>query len=509
MARFARPALVLRDLRVSVAKHTGECHRRERGLSGGGGDAKQRAARQAQAAGRPTAAGCDVSNRSLHGVDVEALRRRLVSREATVGVIGLGYVGLPLVGALAENGFTVVGFDIDAEKVATLNSGRSFIRHIPHEAIAGMVRSRRFRAVTDFAELAKVDAVLICVPTPLTRHREPDLSYIVGTTESIAPHLRPGHLIVLESTTYPGTTREVMLPILERGGLKSGRDFFLAYSPEREDPGNTQYSTTKIPKVVGGDGADAVALVAALYDQFVSRTVPVSSCETAEAVKLTENIFRAVNIALVNELKMVFAAMGIDVWEVIRAASTKPFGFMPFYPGPGLGGHCIPIDPFYLTWKAREYDISTRFIELAGEINTAMPRYVIERLQRALDERAGKGLKGAKVLILGVAYKKNVDDLRESPTLKIMELLEERGASFTYHDPFVPEIAPSREHPEFAGRRSVALTPETARGADAALICTDHDGVDYRLLVEHCPLVVDTRNACAHAGIEAGTVVKA
>jgi UDP-N-acetyl-D-glucosamine dehydrogenase len=438
---------------------------------------------------------------------VEQLRRRFLDRAAVIGVIGLGYVGLPLVSALTTKGFSVIGFDVDAEKVAVLNRGRSYIHHIPHETIADALRQRRFRAVTDFAELAKVDAVLICVPTPLTRHREPDLSYVSGTTRSIAPHLKPGHLIVLESTTYPGTTRDVMLPILESGGLKSGRDFFLAYSPEREDPGNSQYSTTKIPKVVGGDGADALALATALYDQFVSRTVPVSSCETAEAVKLTENIFRAVNIALVNELKIIYAAMGIDVWEVIRAASTKPFGFMPFYPGPGLGGHCIPIDPFYLTWKAREYDISTRFIELAGEINTAMPRYVIERLQRALDEQGGKGLKGARVLILGVAYKKNVDDLRESPTLKIMELLEARGASFTYHDPYVPEIRPSREHPEFAGRRSVPLTAETARGADVALICTDHDGVDYRLLVEHCPLVIDTRNACADIG--AGNVVKA
>ncbi|HEX7969828.1 MAG TPA: nucleotide sugar dehydrogenase, partial [Stellaceae bacterium] len=288
-----------------------------------------------------------------------------------------------------------------------------------------------------------------------------------------------------------------------------GVDFFLAYSPEREDPGNTKYSTTKIPKVVGGDGADALTLVTALYDQFVAGTIPVSSPETAEAVKLTENIFRAVNIALVNELKMVYEAMGIDVWEVIKAASTKPFGFMPFYPGPGLGGHCIPIDPFYLTWKAREYDISTRFIELAGEVNTRMPHYVIERLAGALNERFGRSLKGTRVLLLGLAYKKNVDDIRESPTLKIIELLEGRGAHVAFHDPFVPEIPRSREHPEFAGRRSVALTAEALRGFDAALICTDHDGVDYRIVVERCPLVVDTRNACAHAGIAAANVVKA
>ena len=450
-----------------------------------------------------------MSKRSPSPVDVEQLRRRFLARDAAIGVIGLGYVGLPLIGAIASAGFAVVGFDTDAEKVALLNGGRSYIRHIPDASIAALVKERRFRAVTDFAELAEVDAVLICVPTPLTRHREPDLSYISRTTEAITPHLRRGHLIVLESTTYPGTTREVMLPILERRGFRSGVDFFLGYSPEREDPGNTQYSTTKIPKVVGGDGAEALRLVTALYDQFVAGTIPVSSPETAEAVKLTENIFRAVNIALVNELKLVYDAMGIDVWEVIKAASTKPFGFMPFYPGPGLGGHCIPIDPFYLTWKAREYDISTRFIELAGEINRAMPRYVIERLQAALNERFGKGLKGARVLILGVAYKKNVDDLRESPTLKIMELLEARGASIAYHDPFVPEIPRSREHAEFAGRRSVALGPETARGVDAALICTDHDGIDYRGLVEHCPLVVDTRNACARAGIRAGNVVKA
>jgi UDP-N-acetyl-D-glucosamine dehydrogenase len=442
-------------------------------------------------------------------VDIETLRGRFIARDATVGVIGLGYVGLPLVGAIAGSGFRVVGFDVDAEKVERLNAGRSYIRHIPDAMIAGLVRERGFRALTEFAALAQVDAVLICVPTPLTRHREPDLSYIVGTCEAIAPHLRRGQLIVLESTTYPGTTSEVMRPILERTGLRSGEDFFLAYSPEREDPGNAQYSTTRIPKVVGGDGPQALMLAVALYDQFVAGTIAVSSPETAEAVKLTENIFRAVNIALVNELKMVYEAMGIDVWEVIKAASTKPFGFMPFYPGPGLGGHCIPIDPFYLTWKAREYDISTRFIELAGEVNTTMPRYVIERLSSALNERFARSLKGARLLVLGVAYKKNVDDTRESPTLKIMELLEARGASVAYHDPFVPEIPSSREHPEFAGRRSEALTAEAARRFDAALICTDHDEVDYRLLVECCPLVVDTRNACARAGLVAPNVVKA
>ncbi len=439
----------------------------------------------------------------------EALHRRIVAREARVGVIGLGYVGLPLVGAMAMRGFAVTGFDIDAEKVALLNAGRSYIRHIPDETIGRLVGRHGFRAVTDFAELAAVDAIIICVPTPLTRHREPDLDYIVQTTEAIAPHLRQGHLIVLESTTYPGTTRDVMRPILERGGLKSGHDFFLAYSPEREDPGNAEFSTPLIPKVVGGDGPEALRLACALYDQVVSGTVAVSSPETAEAVKLTENIFRAVNIALVNELKVIYDAMGIDVWEVIDAAKTKPFGFMPFYPGPGLGGHCIPIDPFYLTWKAREYDISTRFIELAGEINTSMPRHVVDRLAGALSERLGKGVKGARVLLLGMAYKKNVDDIRESPSFKIMELLEKRGAVVAYHDPFVPEIPRTREHPEFAGRRSVDLQPARLQDFDVALICTDHDSVDYRHVAAHCQLIIDTRNACARAGVRGEAIIKA
>jgi UDP-N-acetyl-D-glucosamine dehydrogenase len=446
---------------------------------------------------------------SIHPADVAAIRRRFLARDARIGVIGLGYVGLPLVGAIAESGFTVVGFDVDGEKVAALNAGRSYIRHIADANIAALVKERRFSAVTDFAQLASVDAVLICVPTPLTRHREPDLSYIVRTTEAIAPHLRRGQLIVLESTTYPGTTREVMQPILERGGLKSGVDFFLAYSPEREDPGNTQYSTTKIPKVVGGDGEAALGLVTALYDQFVAGTIPVSSPETAEAVKLTENIFRAVNIALVNELKMVYDAMGIDVWEVIKAASTKPFGFMPFYPGPGLGGHCIPIDPFYLAWKAREFEITTRFIELAGQINAAMPQHVITRLADELDRRFSKGLNGARILILGIAYKKNVDDMRESPTLKLMQLLENRRAWVDYFDPYIPEIPKTREHPEFAGRTSIAFDPSVLGQYDAALVATDHDNVDYRMLVDRSRLIIDTRNVCERCGLKSDKVVKA
>jgi UDP-N-acetyl-D-glucosamine dehydrogenase len=438
----------------------------------------------------------------------DALRRRIESRAAPIGVIGLGYVGLPLVRAVTEREFRVTGFDIDPEKVRLLNQGRSYIHHLPDDLIAGLVSSGRFEAVTDFAKLAGMDAILICVPTPLTRYREPDLSYVVATTEAVARHLRPGQLVVLESTTYPGTTREVMKPILERGGLKSGRDFFLAYSPEREDPGNAAYDARRIPKVVGGDGPEALRLVRALYDQFVTHTVPVSSLETAEAVKLTENIFRAVNIALVNELKVIYDVMGIDVWEVVEAAKTKPFGFMPFYPGPGLGGHCIPIDPFYLTWKAREHEVSTRFIELAGEVNTAMPRYVVDRLTAALSDRLGKSVRGARVLILGVAYKKNVDDTRESPSFKIMELLERRGAEVEFHDPLVAEIPGLREYPEFAGRRSVPLDRKTLKRFDAALIATDHDGVDYKLVAAACPLVVDTRNACGARGIAGDRIVK-
>jgi UDP-N-acetyl-D-glucosamine dehydrogenase len=439
----------------------------------------------------------------------EFLRRRFVDRTARIGVIGLGYVGLPLVSAIAQSGFHVTGFDVDVTKVDSLNRGKSYIHHIPDALVAGLVIGGHFEATVDFAKLLEVDAILICVPTPLTRHREPDLSFVVGTTESIAPYLRRGHLVVLESTTYPGTTRDVMRPILERDGLKSGTDFYLAYSPEREDPGNVEYNARKIPKVVGGDGADALVLTTTLYDQFVAGTVPVSSPETAEAVKLTENIFRAVNIALVNELKLIFASMGIDVWEVIDAAKTKPFGFMPFYPGPGLGGHCIPIDPFYLTWKARENDVSTRFIELAGEINTAMPHYVVERVGQALSERLAKSVRGAKILIIGIAYKKNVDDTRESPSFKVMQLLETRGAFIAFHDPLVPEIPRLREHPEFGGRRSVTLDRANLAQYDAVLIATDHDQIDYKLLVENCPLVIDTRNACGRNGITGDNIVKA
>jgi UDP-N-acetyl-D-glucosamine dehydrogenase len=442
-------------------------------------------------------------------LDVDGLVARLHERTAQIGVIGLGYVGLPLLRTAAERGFSALGFDIDRAKVDLLNAGGSYLAHIGADSIAAVRRSGHLAATDDFARLAEVDAIILCVPTPLTRQREPDLRFIVATTEAVALHLRRGQLVVLESTTYPGTTREVMQPILERSGLRSGRDFFLAYSPEREDPGNADFATGDIPKVVGGEGPDALRLASTLYDAVVTRTVPVSSLEAAEAVKLTENIFRSVNIALVNELKIVFEAMGIDVWEVIEAAKTKPFGYMPFYPGPGLGGHCIPIDPFYLTWKAREFNIATRFIELAGEVNTAMPQRIVEKTMEALSERSGLALRDARILIIGLAYKKNVADTRESPALTIIELLERRGALVSFHDPYLAEIPPTREHAQFAGRRSTPLSEAAARSFDAAIICTDHDSVDYRLLVEHCPLVVDTRNACARRGLSAARVVKA
>jgi UDP-N-acetyl-D-glucosamine dehydrogenase len=435
--------------------------------------------------------------------------KRIADRSYTVGVVGLGYVGIPLALAAVKAGFTVVGFDIDAERVAKLNAGKSQIKHISDASIEAAVGARKFAATADFNQLGEPDAILIAVPTPLTKHREPDLSYVEKTAEAITPRLRVGQLIVLESTTWPGTTREVIKPILERGGLVSGRDFHLAFSPEREDPGNDTYGTATIPKVVGGEGPAALELANALYGALVVRTVPVSSTATAEAVKLTENIFRSVNIALVNELKVIYDAMGIDVWEVIDAAKTKPFGFMPFYPGPGLGGHCIPIDPFYLTWKAREFGIATRFIELAGQINTSMPIYVVARLAEALDRQAGRGLSGAKILLLGIAYKKNVDDMRESPALALIEMLEKRGAEVAYFDPHIPVIPRTREHASLAGRRSRPLSPEIIGDYDAVLIATDHDSVDYKSLAGHARLVIDTRNACARAGATGEHIVKA
>ncbi len=441
------------------------------------------------------------------------LAQRLLARigkgSAKVGIIGLGYVGLPLACLFAEKGFAVTGFDVDAEKAQKLNAGRSYIRHIPGKRIAPLVKAGRLAATADFRRLKAMDCIIICVPTPLSKQREPDLSYVADTAVEIWRHLKAGQLIVLESSTYPGTTDEVVRPALETGKLRSGRDFFLAYSPEREDPGNETYGTAAIPKVVGGDGDLARALAVALYDAVVVKTVPASSPATAEAVKLTENIFRSVNIALVNELKIIFDAMGIDVWEVIDAAKTKPFGFMPFYPGPGLGGHCIPIDPFYLTWKAREFGITTRFIELAGEINTAMPRFVIDRLVAALSERAGKALKGARILVIGLAYKKNVDDMRESPALTLIDLLEAQGAKVDYHDPIIAKVKPSREHPHLAGRRSVALSDANLKRSDAVLVVTDHDSIDFKRIGRLASLVVDTRNSMARAGWRGRNVVKA
>jgi UDP-N-acetyl-D-glucosamine dehydrogenase len=434
--------------------------------------------------------------------DVEARKCRL-------GIIGLGYVGIPLALTATKAGFSVVGFDIDAPRVARLNKGESFIKHIPASDIAAAVKSGKFKATTDFDLLTDVDVIIIAVPTPLSKQREPDLHYIEQTVESIAPRLRKGHLVVLESTTWPGTTDEVMRPRLEKTGLKSGKDFYLAFSPEREDPGRESHNTRTIPKVVGGDGNDALRYAKAVYGAIVDKVVPVTSSKTAEAVKLTENIFRAVNIALVNELKVIYDKMGIDVWEVIDAAATKPFGFMAFYPGPGLGGHCIPIDPFYLTWKAREFDVTTRFIELAGQINTAMPHWVVDRVAEALDKNQGKGLSRAKVLIMGISYKKNIDDMRESPSLRLMELLEARGAKVEYHDPFVPVIPPTREHASLTGRKGVALTPSSIKRFDVALIATDHDSVDYSALVKASKLVVDTRNVCERKGVLAKNVVKA
>ncbi|WP_342362184.1 nucleotide sugar dehydrogenase [Terrarubrum flagellatum] len=441
--------------------------------------------------------------------DVAALKASFEQATATIGVIGLGYVGIPLALAAARRGFRVIGFDINAARVAELNRGESFMKHIDGALVKDVLASGRFEATADFTRLSEPDAILVAVPTPLTRFREPDLSYVEKTSDAIAATLRPGQLIVLESTTYPGTTDELVRPILERGGLKSGVDFFLAYSPEREDPGNPNFQTATIPKVVGGDGADALALADALYAQIVVKTVPVSSTRTAEAVKLTENIFRAVNIALVNELKVVYGAMGVDIWDVINAASTKPFGFMPFYPGPGLGGHCIPIDPFYLTWKAREYDIDTRFIELAGQINTRMPYLVVDRLAEALDRVRGRTLSGARILVLGIAYKKNVEDIRESPSIKLIELIEARGAQADYHDPFVAVIPLTREHAALAGRRSASIAGDAAAAYDAVLIATDHDAVDYAAIAAQAPLMVDTRNVCARLGIAAPHIVKA
>ncbi|MEE9591085.1 MAG: nucleotide sugar dehydrogenase [Thermodesulfobacteriota bacterium] len=421
---------------------------------------------------------------------------KIESKEAHIGIIGLGYVGLPIVLRFCEEGFTVIGFDVDHEKVKKINRGRSYIKHIPSGKIRSFVNGKppTLISTSDMSLLSKVDVAIICVPTPLSAKREPDLSYVENTARDIARNLRPGQLISLESTTYPGTTEEVLLPLFEETGLKVGKDFFLVFSPEREDPGRKDFTTKTTPKVVGGVTKRCLEAGTALYSQVVDRVVAVSSPREAEMTKLLENIYRSVNIALVNELKVLCQRMGIDIWEVIEAAKTKPFGFTPFYPGPGLGGHCIPIDPFYLTWKAREYDFATRFIELAGEINTHMPYYVIQRVMEALNER-GKALKGARVLVLGIAYKKDIDDMRESPSFHIIELLQKKGAMVDYNDPYVPKLPKLRGYN--LSMDSVKLTEDVLSSYDCVLIITDHSAYDYKWIVEHSRLIVDTRNAAA------------
>lgn len=426
----------------------------------------------------------------------DELMQKITSKKALVGVMGLGYVGLPLVREFTHAGFRVIGFDVDEAKVRMLKAGETYIRHLPSAHFKKLIDQKQFEPTTDMGRLGEADAILICVPTPLNKMREPDMTYVELTASDITKTLRKGQLVVLESTTYPRTTREIVQPILENNDPQRKLDdyFFLAFSPEREDPGRTDLSTRQIPKVVGGLTPASGKLATALYGAVVEKVVPVSSCEVAEAAKIVENVYRCVNIALVNELKLIFERMDIDVWEVIEAAKTKPFGFQAFYPGPGLGGHCIPIDPFYLSWKAKEYGISAKFIELAGEINTAMPEHVINKVAEALNEHR-KPIKGSKVLILGLAYKKDVDDVRESPSIELIELLEARGAVVSYHDPFIPNAKPMREH-NITHMKSVDLTPAVVKAVDCVLISTDHSDVDYDMVCQHAALVVDTRNAC-------------
>ena len=440
------------------------------------------------------------------------LLEKIENKSAVIGIIGLGYVGLPLALEFANKDFNVIGFDIDEKKIPVLNSGKSYIKHIKEDRILKAVDSKKFKATSDFSLLTQCDAIIICVPTPLDEHKEPDLTYIINSGKIITRYLREGQLVVLESSTYPGTTEEVLLPMFENAQLEqfkiqnsklkieepsssfvAGKDFYLAFSPEREDPNNPDFSTSTIPKVIGGVTPKCLEAAKALYDQVIIKTVPVSSPRTAEATKLLENIYRSVNIALVNELKMVFDRMDIDVWEVIEAAKTKPFGFHAFYPGPGLGGHCIPIDPFYLTWKAKEYDMNTRFIELAGEINTYMPYYVVEKTIEALNKNR-KSLNGSKVLILGASYKKDIDDMRESPTLKLIEIFREKGAEIDYNDPYVPKLPPSRKYKY--DMASIPLTGENLSGYDAVLLSTDHTYYkeNSKFIIHNSKLIVDTRN---------------
>jgi len=426
---------------------------------------------------------------------LQELLQKIDKKEYTVGIVGLGYVGLPLMWTFFQKEMPVLGFDIDEDKINCIKEGRPYIKHLGEQMMQALAKSDRVDATTDFERLQEADAVLLCVPTPLNEHREPDMQYVEKTCLTVGKHLRKEQLVILESTTYPGTTEELIIPILEgESGLKAGENFYVAYSPEREDPGNADFNTAKIPKVVGGHGEDALKLACALYDTAIVQTVPVSDTKTAEAVKLTENIFRSVNIAMVNELKVIYQAMGIDVHEVLDAAGTKPFGFMKFTPGPGLGGHCIPIDPFYLTWKAREVEQPTRFIELAGEINTDMPRYVIRQTMEALNYHK-KAMNGSNILLIGLAYKPNVDDDRESPTYKLMELFEKQGAEVSYYDSYVPKIKPSREYAHYAGRTSVDWNEETISQFDAVVISTNHSDINYKQLADWAECIVDTRNA--------------
>ena len=423
----------------------------------------------------------------------ESLKEALAKKTAKIGIVGLGYVGLPLVQAFVEAGFPTLGFDLDETKISQLASGQSYIQHVASNWIKEALQQQRFEPISQMDRLSEADVILICVPTPLTESRDPDLGYIESTGHQIASTLRPGQLVVLESTTYPGTTRDVLLPILLSSGLQVGQDFFLAYSPEREDPGNQQFSAQGIPKVIGGIDAESLELANLLYSAAVVETVPVSTCEIAEACKILENTYRSVNIAMVNELKVLFDHLEIDIWEVIDAAKTKPFGFQPFYPGPGLGGHCIPIDPFYLSWLARKHEMTTRFIELAGEINTSMPNYVIQQLGKALNS-VGKPIRNSHIGILGVAYKKDIDDPRESPAFRLMELLQEQGAVLSYNDPHIP-VLPGMRHYRVPALESEPLTEEYLASLDCLLIATDHSSYDWDFLVQHAPLIIDTRNA--------------
>lgn len=442
----------------------------------------------------------------MENTDMAEWSTKIAENKLTVGILGLGYVGLPLAREFASAGTKVLGFDVDEKKVKTLNSGKSIIKHIPDSMVKQFVSAGLFSATTDMSKIRNVDAVLICVPTPLTQNREPDMQFVEKSCETIAKYLQKGQLIVLESTTYPGTTRELMAPILEKNGLKAGKDFHLAYSPEREDPGNKNFTTRTIPKVLGGMTEQCRKVACQLYSLAIETLVPVSSVEAAEAAKILENVYRCINIAMVNELKMVFDRMDIDVWEVIRAASTKPFGFKAFYPGPGLGGHCIPIDPFYLTWRARQYGMPTRFIELAGEINTNMPHYVVMQTMEALNDKR-KSLKGSKILLLGLAYKKDIDDVRESPSVELVEILRKKGAKVDYNDPYIPQTHKQREHD--LQMKSKKLTEAMLKNYDAVIISTDHSDYNYDWIVSNAQLVIDTRNATADVKKNRSKIVKA